>query len=109
MLKEAINKLSFGIFFKPEEDKYPPEFALVVYNKNAVNNGVEDNPNKLIIRYKYNEKIERLVPCRVYGYSDSLFHALKYKLKIPIFDQTTKEIKFPIYSEIKLDEIRYIK
>jgi|GEM_PF-2304210 hypothetical protein len=107
--QKIINKISFGWLFKENKQQYPPEFAIVIYNKTAINNGVEDNPNKLIVRYKYNEKVEKLEPFRVYGYSDSLFQTLKHKLKIPIYDQTLKEIKFPIFSEINLDEIRYIK
>lgn len=108
-IKKILNKISFGRIFKEEKPQYPPEFAIVIFNKTAINNGIEDNPNKLIVRYKYNEKVEKLEPFRVYGYSDSLFQALKHKLKIPIYDATTKEIKFPIFSEINLDEIRYIK
>ena len=110
MFQNILNKtIEFLEIFKKEEEKYPPEFGIVIYNKNAVNNGIEDNPNKLIVRYKYNEKSERLEVYRVYGYSDSLFHTLKYKQKIPMYDQTKQEIKFPIYSEIKLDELKYIK
>ena len=110
MLQKALNNaIEFLEGLKKESEKYPPEFGIVIYNKNAVNNGIEDNANKLIVRYKYNKKIDRLEVFQVKGYSDSLFHTLKYKLKIPMHDSTIKEIKFPIYSEIKLDELRYIK
>ena len=105
MINEIIN------LFRKKEEKvvFPREYCIVTYNQSALRNGIEDLPNKIIIRYKYNEKTERLEVYRMYGYSDSLLNNFKKKLKIPVHDQTEKPIKFPIYSEINLSEVSYLK
>lgn len=105
-----IWKVLSKIFGKKEEAiTYPPEYGIIVYNQAALRNGLEDTPNKLIIRYRYNYRTDKIDIYRVYGYSDSLLHNLKEKLKIPIYDGTKKEIKFPVYEEINLSEVSYLK
>ena len=94
---------------KKKEPEYPYEFAEVIFNDLAKSQGLDDYPNKLIKRYRYNEKIRRLELYRTYGYSDSLVHAFRKKLKIPVYDSTTEEEQFPTHLEINLDEIRYVK
>lgn len=87
----------------------PPEYCEISWNDMALSNGIEDISNKLIIRYRYNYKTEKIEPFRVYGYSDSLIHNLKTKLRIPVYDMTTKQTEFPIIDEINLNEVNYIK
>src|SRR3990167_7628208 len=82
---------------KKEKLEYPYEFAEVVFNDSALNNGIGDYSNKLILRYKYNSRIGRLEVYRVYGYSDSLVKIFREKLKIPVYDTTTEETQYPIY------------
>lgn len=98
-----------SIFKKEERLEYPYEYCIVTYNQSALRNGVEDLPNKIIIRYKYDKRVGRIAIARVYPYSDSLLHNIRLKLKIPVFDQTEKEINFPIYDDVNLDEVSYIK
>ena len=98
-----------SLFKEKEELKYPYEFAEVVFNELAKSQGLDDYPNKLIKRYKYNEKTKKLELFRTYGYSDSLVYSFREKLKIPIYDSTTEEEQFPTHLEINLDEIRYAK
>lgn len=96
-------------WIKKEKLAYPAEFCIITYNEMAIRNGIEDQPNKLIVRYRLNYRNGKLDVYRVYGYSDSLLFNLRNKLKIPVHDGTIKEIKYPVYQEIMLDEVSYKK
>lgn len=97
------------LFGKKKKVGFPTEYCLVTFNDIALRNGIEDNANKIIIRYRYNFKIEKMEVYRVYGYSDSMLAGLKNTLKIPFYDRTLTPIKFPIYNELRLDEVSYKK
>ena len=104
-----IFKKLFHFFKKEKPETYPKEFAIVVYNETALRTGISDLSNKIVLRYRYNPKTDKIEIYRTYGYSDSFVYNLKTKLKIPIYDQTEKEIKFPVFEEILLDEVAYDK
>lgn len=106
-IKKIINLTTFGIFFKEKKLEYPPEFFIVNYSESSLKSGIEDNQNKVIIRYRTNFRTGRIEPFKYYGYSDSIIYKLRNVLKIPGYDNTDKEIKFPIYDEINLNEISY--
>ena len=94
---------------KKKELDFPEEFVIITYNKMALRNGIEDFHNKIIERYKYNYRTGKVELYRTYGYSESMVYNLRHKLKIPIHDKTEKEIKYPLHSEIMLDDVSYNK
>lgn len=105
MIKEIINKLSFGIFFKEEIPDYPSDFAIIDFSPIAKQEGIRDDQNKIVYRYftdAYgNPKVKK------YSYSRATIHALKVVNRIPILDKTKDEKIFPVFSQILPSEVSY--
>ena len=98
-----------NLFGKKEEYSYPDDFIVITYNDVSIRNGIEDFQNKRVIRYKYNKKTGKIEEFKNYKYSDSLIYNLRRIMKIPVHDKTEKEIKYPVYGDILLDEVSYKK
>jgi hypothetical protein len=82
---------------------YPQDFAIVDFTKIALRLGVKDDSNKIIYRYSLNRFGNYYL--RKYRYSEERVHLLKEIHKVPIFDKTKKDIRFPVYSRILPGEI----
>ena len=106
---QNLSKWILRLFREEEKLSYPEEFGIIVLNDISLSNGINDSPNKLILRYKVNPLTGLLSLYRTYGYSDSLLHSFRHILKIPFYDQTKEEKKFNIYGEINLNEVMYNK
>lgn len=105
---KMIQNIKKILGLKKETLQYPYDFAEVVINDTAIHNGISDEPNKRIIRYRFNERTGKLGIYRVYGYNDSLIKWLRETVKIPVYDKE-EEDEYPILAEIKLNEINYEK
>ena len=89
--------------------KLPPQlsdWAIVTTSPEALEKGTQDEFNKIIIRYSYNEY--GYLQKKQYQFTQSRVHALRTIHKIPVFDKTINEkIKFPVYAKILPSEISY--
>ncbi len=93
------------IFGGEEELKYPIPFALVVLSPEASKKGVKDDQNKLIIEYGYNTFGR--VAARTYPYTEQRMHALEKIKKVPVFDKTQGEDRFPVFTKVLPQEVQY--
>lgn len=87
---------------KPEQG-YPSDFAIIDFTKIAVRLGVKDDRNKIIYRYTVNRFGN--YDLKKYRYSEERVYLLKEIHKVPVFDKTKKDIRFPVYSRILPGEI----
>jgi len=98
-------KKKFSKKEEPELD-YPDHFLLVTYSEPALEDGTEEDINKLIVRHfldKYDSPV-----IEVYRYSKERLHNLKETYGISSYDKTEVDIKFPVWGRINPGEIKYI-
>jgi hypothetical protein len=102
---EIIEKVKRLFFGKKEKLEYPSDFAIVSFTKIALKLGLKDNRTKVILRYFINNfgnyELKR------YAYSEERVKLLKEIHKIPIFDKTNLNLRFPIYSRVMPGEAQY--
>ncbi len=91
---------------KKEQLNYPQDFAIIDFSKVSLRLGVKDDKNKVILRYFINKF--RNYELRKYRYSEERVHLLKEIHKIPIFDKTKLDLRFPVYSRISPGEAKFI-
>ena len=94
------------LFRRPRQtNTYPRDFALIDFSKIAFRLGMKDDKNKLILRYfvnrfgNYELKKSR--------YSEERVNVLTQIHKIPFFDKTKQEVRFPVYSRIMPGEATF--
>lgn len=98
----AVLKTKFG---EEEVPPYPKDFALIDYSPIAKQNGIKDEQNKLIYRYFYDGFGN--VVMKKYRYSKARVKSLQEVHKIPIFDKTKEEERFPVFHKVLPSEIEY--
>ena len=89
------------MFRKKKKLEYPVPFGLITFTAEALDEGVKDDQNKVILVYehdRFNKVKERKVRL-----SDSAVLVLEKK-GIPIFDKTLAEIRFSVYSRVNPGE-----
>ncbi len=103
-----LKKLQQHFIKKKEELKldYPSHFLMVILSPYALEDGTEDDSNKLIIRrfvdnYGYYAD-------ETYRYSKQRLHALQKTYGIPVRDQTDESPKLPIFGRMFPGEVRFI-
>jgi hypothetical protein len=102
---KMFNKIKSIIFFwkKGEEEiEMPYERALIVYNEDALGNGLHDDLNKKIVLLQGDDIIKEE------PYSKSRIKIMQEVEHIPIWD-STKDEKFIEGEEINPMEVRYEK
>ena len=102
----TINFLARFIFGRKQKSSdYPQDFAVVDFSKVALRLGVKDDRNKIILRYFINEfgNYEQ----KKYRYSEERVQLLREIHKIPVFDKTKQDMRFPVYSKISPGEIAF--
>lgn len=87
------------------KSKYPSDFAIIDLSKIAFRLGMKDDKNKVILRYFINRFGN--YELKKYRYSEERVHVLSQIHKIPFFDKTKKEIRFPVYSRIMPGEATF--
>lgn len=99
-----LDKIKEIIFFwrKPEEVEMPYERAEIVYNEDALSNGLHDDLNKKIVLIRGDEVIKEE------PFSKSRIKILQEVEHIPVWD-STKDEKFIEGEEINPMEVRYEK
>jgi len=102
-LKKLINWI-FGI---KKEIPYPNDFILIDYSPIAKQNGIMDDQNKIIYRYTFDEFGNIII--KKYKYSKARLKALQEIYKIPFYDKTKQEDRFPVWAKILPSEIEYTK
>lgn len=96
-----------NLFKRKKELYYPDDYAIIKFTESAFESGVREDSNKIIERHFYDwlgnprKKIYRYSPERVFS--------LQKVLRIPIYDKTEEELKFPIIGKIELDKIRFVQ
>lgn len=85
---------------------FPRDWAVIEFTSHALNLGVKGDKNKIIRRFFINKfgKIEE----KRYRYSPERVYALQEIHKVPVYDKTTVDIKFPIYSRVLPGEVQFI-
>ena len=101
---KLIKKLK-KVLFKTKITEYPPEFAIVDYSESAINLGVRDDRNKIILRYSLNEYGNVIE--EIYRYSNARVSALINIHKIPVYDKTLDQPIIPIHTKIRPGEMRF--
>jgi len=101
-----IKNILTNLFKKKEEIYYPPEFALIDFSKSALGDNIIDEQNKIIYHYKYDILLDKFI-LKKYKYSKARFFALKEIRKIPVYDKTKFEIRFPVFARILPSEVEY--
>jgi len=86
--------------------EYPSDFAIIDYSKVSLRIGAKDDRNKLILRYFVNHFSN--FELKKYRYSEERVNLLKEIHKIPVFDKTKQDQRFPVYSRINPGEVKYI-
>ena len=84
---------------------YPPDFAIIDFSKIAFRLGMKDDKNKIILRYFVNRFGNYQL--KKYRYSEERVDVLSKIHKIPFFDKTKKEVRFPVYSRIMPGEATF--
>lgn len=94
-------------WFKGPQQKmgYPRNFAIIDFSKIAFRLGMKDDKNKIILRYFVNRFGN--YELKKYRYSEERVHVLSQIHKIPFFDKTKKEVRFPVYSRIMPGEATF--
>ena len=85
---------------------YPNDFALVDFTQHAMRLGVKDDKNKIIKRYTVNRFGNYQL--KKYRYSEERIFVLQEVHKIPIFDKTKLNVRFPVHSRILPGEAQFI-
>ncbi len=95
-------------WFYGSEDplSYPNDFAIVDFSRISLRLGVKDDRNKVILRYFVNRFGN--FELKKYRYSEERVHLLKEVHKIPVFDKTKLDLRFPVYSRISPGEAKFI-
>lgn len=102
-----INKIK-EFFFGKEEIMYPYDFAFVEFSDMGRRLGLKSDRNKVIIRWfinKYGNYEKKIYP----HYSEARVHLLQTIHKIPVFDKTKEEVRFPVYSRTSPGEASYLQ
>lgn len=96
------------IFLGKKQPKlnYPSDFAIIDFSKVALRLGVKDARNKIILRYFVNQFGN--FELRKYRFSEERVHLLKEIHKIPVFDKTKQDLRFPVYSRISPGEAKFL-
>ena len=77
---------------------YPRDFFIIDFSKIAFRLGMKDDKNKIILRYFINHFGN--YELKKYRYSEERVHVISKIHKIPFFDKTKKDVRFPVYSRI---------
>lgn len=87
------------LFKKKEKEKveFPYEYCIILWTEQALREGVGEDMNKKIERYKGG------VLFRTYQYSEELFEILKEEMAI--FDMTESKIRIPIIGRLSPETI----
>ena len=103
-MKLKLNEIKNWILRRKEALEYTIPFGLITFTPEALDSGIKDEQNKVILVYEYNY-FSKLVERR-YTFSDSRVKVLESK-GIPIHDKTQGEDRFPVYSRIMPGEAVY--
>ena len=92
LLKKILDRL-----FKKKLG-FPSDFAIVDYSPTALEHGISDDINKVIIRYSVDRLGNQSI--KKFPYTPERVYSLKNTARIPIFDKTESEQRFPIFNKI---------
>lgn len=95
-----------NIFRKRRPTRYPASFGLIDWSPISIELGIKGDRNKLIYWYKRNRFGN--VEIRKYRYSEERVHTLQTIHKIPIFDKTKLEGRYPIFARVLPGETSFI-
>lgn len=101
-----IFKRIWNYFFGGEVPPYPVPFGIISYSPEALDEGIADEQNKIIIVFDF-DKIGNKVQ-KIFPYSASRVYALENEAKIPIYDKTEKEDRYPVWLRSDPQELSYL-
>ena len=104
-----FDKIKEFVLGKKEQPKleFPDSWLLVTFTPDSMEDGTEDDSNKIIIFYTFNRFGRRYQ--KKYPFSDERLSMLKKIHKVPVYDRTEKKVKFPVFSKINPGEIVYVE
>lgn len=97
-MSKIFQSIKEFIFGKSPIPDYPSDFAIIDFSPMAFRLGIKEDSNKIISRYFINKFGNYQL--KKYHYSEERVAVLKDIHKIPIFDKTKKEVRFPVFSRI---------
>lgn len=86
--------------------KYPASFGIIDWSPVALELGVKGDRNKLIFWYRKNRFGN--VEVKKYRYSQERVFTLQNVHKIPIFDKTKLEARYPVFARVLPGETQAI-
>ena len=93
------------IIGKKEIPNFPIPCGFIQMSAEAIERGLRDNQNKIIIVHSYNKF--GILDKEIYPYSEERLYAIETIRKIPIIDKTETAESFPIYSKTSPQEVSY--
>ena len=106
MTSKIFNFIKGLIYPQQQQAGYPRDFAIIDFSKIAFRLGMKDDKNKIILRYFRNRFGNYQL--KKYRYSEERVHVLSKIHKIPFFDKTKKDVRFPVHSRIMPGEVAFM-
>ena len=105
MESRIFNFIKELVYPQRRQSSYPHDFAIIDFSKIAFRLGMKDDKNKIILRYSMNRFGNYQL--KKYRYSEERVYVLSKIHKIPFFDKTKKDVRFPVYSRIMPGEVTF--
>ena len=105
MISKIFNSIKGWFEGQQQQSGYPRDFAIIDFSKIAFRLGMKDDKNKIILRYFVNRFGN--YELKKYRYSEERVHVLSQIPKIPFFNKTKKDVRFPVYSRIMPGEATF--
>jgi hypothetical protein len=104
-----FEKIKEFVLGKKEQQRveYPDSFILITYSAPAIEDGTEDDSNKIILFYIFNKFNRRIK--KQYPYSDERLAMLQKTYRVPFFDKTERKLRFPVFAKINPGEAVYVE
>jgi len=106
MFEFVSNFFKWLLKIREPTEQYPNDWAVVEYTSHASTLGVKGDKNKIIRRFFVN-RFGRVEEKR-YRYSQERVFALQKIHKVPIYDKTQVDVKFPVYARVLPGEVQFI-
>lgn len=106
MFDFITNFFKWLLKIREPKSNYPHDWAVIEYTSHASTLGVAGDKNKIIRRISLNRF--GMNQEKRYRYSQERVFALQQIHKIPVFDKTQVETKFPVYARVLPGEVQFI-
>lgn len=106
MFDFIINFYKWILKIKEPLQQYPNDWAVVEFSGHSQNIGMKGDRNKIIKRFFIN-RFGRWQE-KIYRYSQERVFSLQEIHKVPVYDKTQIDAKFPVYTKVLPGEVQFI-